>query len=387
MARHRAVPVLINHDNSRTPLRRVRLGNGVHDEGWLQALIHDHPAILPIADIEPGFGDLIAAAREVPCGHGFIDNLYLTPSGDIVLVETKLWRNSQMRREVVAQALDYVSALSRMGYDVFEAAVARGQEAPAHLYDLVRDHPEALEEAEFIDTVSLNLRRGRMLAIVLGDGIRTETEALGDLLQSHAGAHFTFALVELATWQNPAGDILAVPSTLARTEVIERGIVRIEGGTATVHPIPAAAQQGPQSISSAEFWDMMAKRDPSLPAAIRSFLSALEPLGVYPDLKASLNLKLDLPDQEKPVNFGFIMKNGTFRPSPLAWTQPEEVWRPHFEELAGMLGGTVIDEPNNKFVAINGRSTPRIEQLLPEHHGAWVAAIERVVRKIAAEAI
>jgi hypothetical protein len=292
MARHRAAPVLITHDNNRSALTRVRLGGGLHDESWLQALIHDHPAILPISDIEPGFGDLLAAAREVPCGHGYIDNLYLTPSGDIVLVETKLWRNSQMRREVVAQALDYVAALGRMGYDAFEAAVARGQQAPGRLYDLVRDHPEALEEAEFIDSVSLNLRRGRMLAIVLGDGIRTETEALSDLLQSHAGAHFTFALVELATWRSPAGDILAAPSTLAKTVMIERGVVRVEDGAATVHPIPAAAQKGPQSISSADFWEKMAERNPVLPGAVRSFLSALEPLGVYPDLKASLNWSL-----------------------------------------------------------------------------------------------
>jgi len=41
---------------------------------------------------------LVAGAREVP-DHGSIDNLYLTPAGDIVLVETKLWRNGQMRRD------------------------------------------------------------------------------------------------------------------------------------------------------------------------------------------------------------------------------------------------------------------------------------------------
>src|SRR3546814_8460474 len=81
MARHRAIPVLITNDNNRSVLTRIRLGNGLHDENWLQTLIHDHPAILPVSDIEPGFGDLIAAAREVPCGHGYIDNLYLTPSG------------------------------------------------------------------------------------------------------------------------------------------------------------------------------------------------------------------------------------------------------------------------------------------------------------------
>src|SRR3546814_14315520 len=98
MARHRAIPVLITNDNNRSVLTRIRLGNGLHDENWLQTLIHDHPAILPVSDIEPGFGDLIAAAREVPSGPGYIDNLYLTPPGAIVLVETTLWRH-RTRRE------------------------------------------------------------------------------------------------------------------------------------------------------------------------------------------------------------------------------------------------------------------------------------------------
>jgi hypothetical protein len=385
MARYQAVPILVSNDNRRTALTRIRLGNGIHSESWLQTLIHDHPAVLPISGIEPGFGDLIAVAREVRCGHGYIDNLYLTPSGDIVLVETKLWRNNQMRREVVAQVLDYVAALSRMGYEAFETMVSRGAQAPARLYDLIRNHPEALEESEFIDAVTLNLRRGRMLAIVLGDGIRTETETLSDLLQSHAGAHFTFALVELAVWQNQTGDILAVPSTLAKTVMIERGIVRIEGGIATVQPIPVLAQIGPQSISSAGFWDAIAKRNPSLPETIRSFLAALEPLGVYPDFKASLNLKLDLPDREKPINFGYIMKNGTFWPNQTPWTLPESIWRPYFDKLARMVGGTVIDEPNNRYVAVNGRSGPRIEQLLPQHQEEWVAAIARVIEVLQSE--
>jgi hypothetical protein len=164
-----------------------------------------------------------------------------------------------------------------------------------------------------------------MLVIVLGDGIRAETEVLGDLLQSHAGAHFTFALVELATWRNPVGDILAVPNTLARTVMIERGIVRIEQGTATVQAVSAGAQAGPQTISSAEFWEKLARRDPALPGLIRSFLAALEPLGVYPDLKASLNLKADLADREKPVNLGYITKNGQFWTNPASWGVPERV--------------------------------------------------------------
>src|SRR5688572_3565174 len=78
--------------------------------------------------------------------------------------------------------------------------------------------------------------------------VAVNTEALSDLLQSHAGAHFTFALVELATWRTPGGDILAVPSTLAKTVMIERGIVRVDDGVATVRPVHAVARTGPQSI-------------------------------------------------------------------------------------------------------------------------------------------
>jgi hypothetical protein len=206
------LPVFIQSDGRSSTLERVALGAGNFDEAWLQALIFDHPELLPISRIEPGFGAIVPIAREVACGHGSIDNLYLTPSGEIVLVETKLWRNVQARREVVAQALDYVAALMRMSYSDFEAAVLRARGGGASLYAALADALEPLEESAFIDAVSRNLSRGRMLVIVLGDGIRAEAEALAELLQSHAGAHFTFALVELAIWRNVGtGDILPFP--------------------------------------------------------------------------------------------------------------------------------------------------------------------------------
>ena len=106
MIRALGFPVLIDNSGSKIALERIYLGVGNHNEKWLQELIHAHPGILPMVDIEPGFGMLIPAALEVPCPHGKIDNLFLTPSGDIVFVETKLWRNTEIRREVVAQTLD-----------------------------------------------------------------------------------------------------------------------------------------------------------------------------------------------------------------------------------------------------------------------------------------
>ncbi|MFC6463355.1 hypothetical protein ACFP76_23215 [Paracoccus aerius] len=51
------------------------------------------------------------AVLSTPAGR--IDNLLLTPAGLPVVVECKLWRNPQARREVVGQVLEYARELSR----------------------------------------------------------------------------------------------------------------------------------------------------------------------------------------------------------------------------------------------------------------------------------
>lgn len=272
-----------------------------------------------------------------------------------------------------------------MSYDTFQTAVAKGVGGPVKLFDIIENDQEAAVEAEFIDAVSLNLQRGRFLVIALGDGIRSETEALSELLQSHAGSHFTFALVELATWKNPAtGDILAIPSTLAKTLMIERGIVRLEQGHMTVEPMPEGAKNSPQSISMTEFWDALALKNPLLPAAIREFLCALEPYGVYSDLKAALTLRAEAPGWEKPLSFGYIARNGQFWPHLPSWV-PEHIWKPYFEALASMVGGLVVDKPGARHVVVNSRAAPDISQLLPAHGDALVSAIGQVLRQLSAE--
>ena len=127
-----AVPILVR-DNVLRPLRPLALApksaanpDG-YDEKWLQLLIQSNPEVLPITELEPGFGRLIPVATEVACGHGYIDNLFVTAQGGIAFVETKLWRNIEARRLVVAQSLDYAAALSRMGYETFERAALAGK--------------------------------------------------------------------------------------------------------------------------------------------------------------------------------------------------------------------------------------------------------------------
>lgn len=60
----------------------------------------------------------------------------------------------------------------------------------------VRRSSSAPRESEFIDAVSWNLRRGGAVVAVVGDGIREDMLGLAELLQTHAGLRFVFALVE-----------------------------------------------------------------------------------------------------------------------------------------------------------------------------------------------
>ncbi len=383
--RTRGTPVWITSGaESPVAMERIMLGKGQFSEAWLQQLIFDRPGVLPVGMIEPGFGTLIAAAREIRCGHGYIDNLFLTPAGDIVLVETKLWANAQARREVVAQSLDYVAALTTMDHGMLEHAVTQADGwRGGTLYDLVRDHPEAPEELEFVDAVTHNLRRGRMLVLVVGEGIRQEAETLASLLQNHAGAHFTFALVELATWRNPAtGDILCVPDTLARTVMIERGVVVVKDGVALV-VAPASVTVAPRaaSLTDVMFYERLAKIGPELPAAIQAFLALVEPLGVYPDIRASLNLKVEIAGAARPINLGYIASNGQIWTNPLAGTVPEHLARYYNAQLAFLIGGEV-GASNGLYLTTNGMSAPRIGALLPDHAEGWAAAIRQLLDQL-----
>lgn len=374
-------PLLIGADGSSRGLEPIPLTvTGFYNEAWLQALLHAHPGILPISRIEPGFGVPVAAAREVACGHGTIDNLFLTPAGDIILVETKLWRNPQARREVIAQALDYVAALGAMDYAALEAAVLKAGCPATSLYGLVEGQADALEEAAFFDAVAANLGRGRMLVLAVGDGIRQEAESLAGLLQHRMMAQFTFALVEIQLHENrESGDIIAIPHALAQTVMIERGILTFDAGTPAIGPVPARAAAAPKTITEDMFYETLGAKYPALPDALRAFIGEVAALGVYPEFRASLNLKIDIPDAPRAFNIGYVQKNGQLWTNPVSWLAGDVLATEYARRLAALIGGQVASG-DGIYVSTNGTSAPLVSSLLPEHRQGWIDAIRDLVQ-------
>jgi hypothetical protein len=180
--------------------------------------------------------------------------LYLTPSGQVVLVETKLWRNPEARREVVGQILDYAKQLTTWSFDVLEkkAATAAQTEGP-HLLSCLRSRFPEADEVAFVDGVGRSLASGDFLLIIAGDGIRYGAESLVAFLERFGHLRFSLALVEVAAYKLPDGSTLLQPRVLAKTELLQRTLLIGPSGPVTLQEA-AQAEDASNAIPSSRAW-------------------------------------------------------------------------------------------------------------------------------------
>ena len=213
---------------SRVPLKSHA---GDRDEKWLQDLLFDNPALIPIEQIEPGANAFIPVCRELTIQNGgksvYLDVFGCTPQGKLVLIECKLWRNPQARREVIAQILEYAALLRKWSFSDLSIRLAHQLKTthPNPLFEALSNALPGAEEATFVDSVSASLRSGDFVLIIAGDGIRSDVHAVADHLNQNAVTKSRLALVEIQTWQNEAGELVVVPCVPLRTEVIQQRVL------------------------------------------------------------------------------------------------------------------------------------------------------------------
>lgn len=373
---------------------------GQYDEAWLQDLLHRMPSVIPIEQIEPGFGRLIPLCRELPLTigggrSGALDNIYVTPGGGLVLIEAKLWRNPEARRSVVAQAMEYAAAVFRLTYEELQTAVLRARSSEtqkkASLFEIASSVEGSIDESEFVDAISRNLRRGRAIVAIVGDGIREDIAPLAELLQSHAGHRFTFALIELAVYQTPHSDVrVIIPSVLAQTALIERGVVYIDDSQSPQRVLvrePATSTSGPVrdraiGIGEDEFYEILDQRTLGSSALVKSLLSKAEEIGVYADRQSGLNLKHASPAGH-PLNLGTIDKGGFIDTAPATWWGRTQGLK-YNQTLATLIGGHTRDIKNGQESAVRTAAgkMPRVSDFLPKHEEAWLNAMETYTQEM-----
>ncbi len=179
------------------------------------------------------------------------------------------------------------------------------------------------------------------------------------------------------------------PRPIAKTVLIERGVVRLLDDRVTVEPEPAEATQSAQrarkTMTEEMFMEIMAQRHPKLPAAIRDFIERAAGLGVHPEWRQTLMFKWHgWPDAA--VNLGYIDRAGALWTDATNWKVGAARAQSYIEELAGIAEGRVRPSTNGPYVvAADGKSPVRIESLLPERADAWLAAMERFIERLKAQ--
>lgn len=238
-------PVIVDESGKVQKIQRIMLNSHSFKEEWMQVLLEKSPSILPTGNISSVYAPLVCLAREVETPSGYIDNLYISAKGYIVLVETKLWRNPEARREVVGQILDYAKDIQKWNYENVDSVYRKYHHTNESLFSHMVSEKlcEASDEAVFIDTVEKNLKSSRFLLMIVGDGIREGVEKMSEFLNQNPTMQYHFALCELEVYQLENGQRLVVPQLTAKTELVERGFIRIEGNGAIMPSMEMHTQE------------------------------------------------------------------------------------------------------------------------------------------------
>lgn len=205
------------------------------NEHWLQELIFSFPNILPAGLIFEEYKTLIPLARELSVVSGLIDNLYITSEGKLCLVETKLWRNPEAHRTVIAQIIDYAKDLSLMEYEDLDEKIRHCRErqfgSAEGIMDIIkRKFPKETDDIGIEENIRRCLSTGDFLLLIVGDRIRPEVALLSKTIEATPNLEFTIGLVELQFYylENDAEwPLIVVPQVVGRTKEVTRGVIRI----------------------------------------------------------------------------------------------------------------------------------------------------------------
>lgn len=392
-------------------LKRVSFADRKFNESWFQKLLFETPDLLPTMDIEPAFSPCYAVARELPTKAGSIDLLFISPLGYLTIVETKLIRNPEARREVVTQILDYAKELSQWKYEdliraVLDSQTPASKEVSDPLFEIVKGHfkeqfeEEDLNKVRFIKSVEQCLNHGRFLLLIIGDKIREDVEWLVKYLQDNSHLQFTMGLVEIALFkadENADYPILVIPRIVARTKEIVRAIVRIEVDE-KIQKLRIAATSGSddETTPSLEaFWDAIREKlDAASLKDLRNLFKKLEEMGVHADpIESGVALRFPDPGgsdiefrlfrvtKEGKVRVGFVnLKKQLERAG-----YDEGIAVKYFEKIAQWVGGHIYYPKKGSGPVASEHMFP-IDEISKKHFDEYMELVKNILNDIRTEA-
>lgn len=195
--------------NSREGRWRKMDKEGYSNEAELQQLLMDSPHLIPMEDITGSQAQVPVFIPEFGLpGSGASDLIGVDESGNITVVECKLAANSEVKRKVVGQVLEYAAFLWQMSYEEFDRRVVRrmGQ----RLTDLVVASVSSIEwsEEEFQRQISETLAAGDFSLIIAVDALNDELRRTIEYLNSRGPSSVKLYALEAQYFADKGLEIL-----------------------------------------------------------------------------------------------------------------------------------------------------------------------------------
>ncbi|MCL6507852.1 MAG: hypothetical protein K6T59_12575 [Bryobacteraceae bacterium] len=243
------------------------------DESWLRDSIFHIPDLVigPCRAAGLTEDEWYPWQREYKVGAGQIDVLLLSSQGRVAVVETKLATNPELRRQVLAQALDYLTHLA----DKFDDAMPEIPKDESG--QPVADREDILE----------SVAQGDMLVIIASDQVDPRVAKLSrSLLSNHLVKQWDLALIDVALYRpvdDAPGACMVVPHLRNLIESEPRQVVRVvvEGETPSAR-VEVERITGDEVTSARQKWDEKRFFDnleaENAPASVRELASNLRNL-------------------------------------------------------------------------------------------------------------
>jgi hypothetical protein len=190
-------------------------------EKQLEEVVCRYPQLLT----REGDSPLIFITQQIQMSSGIMDVVMIDNDGLPVAVEVKLGRNSQSRREIVGQLVDYVSTLTEYTVDELDDLVS-GKVSDA--IDVVAN--SEAERKKIWQTVGANLRAGLARYILVLDDVPSELSRIVRFLARRS--NLDIRLVEISKYVSSSGQVFYVPQNLV--EQGDSGIEKITSGGGAV---------------------------------------------------------------------------------------------------------------------------------------------------------
>ena len=202
------------------------------NESWLQETLFNSPDLLNQTSRD-SLDPIIPLCRELPLRGStstvFLDILAVRASGRPVLIECKLWKNPQSRREVIGQILEYGALLQGQSYSDVDAQVrATVKNTDITIWqEAKRQCDSTIDEARFVDHFTNCLLDGSFDLILAGDGIRSDVKSVVTFLERRQSQINSLHLLEVTVFGSDEERLVVAQAPI---QIMSQKFVQVASG-------------------------------------------------------------------------------------------------------------------------------------------------------------